>query len=141
MSIADLEHEIADYFTYWEKVSSTSRADRLEAKSGNRLDDWMSAAIHFRDGPADEEVWAVVLALVDAAPDDAALGHVAAGPLEDLAWYHAEQFGDRLVEKTRADPKFRTAMAGILGWDRVAEPFRSRLLAIVGASSGDIAAR
>jgi hypothetical protein len=136
MSVPDLDDAIANSFGYWEKVSSTSRADRLEAQNGNRLDDWLSEAMHSRDGPADEGVWAVVLALVEAAPDGRALGYVAAGPLEDLAWYHGEQFGERLVERTRADPKFRTAMAGILGWDRVVEPYRSRLLAILQASTG-----
>src|SRR6266487_3438063 len=138
MSVPDLDDAIANYFGYWEKLSSASRADRLDAQNGDRLDDWLSEAMHSSDGPADEAVWAVVLALVEAAPDDRALGHVAAGPLEDLAWYHGEQFGERLVERTRADPKFRTAMAGILGWDRVMEPYRSRLLAILQASTGDI---
>jgi hypothetical protein len=89
-----------------------------------------------RDGPADEAVWQVVVALIDAAPDDAALGSVAAGPLEDLARYHAIQFGDRLVEMTRTDPKFRAAMSGILGWDKVPEPYRGRLLALLDASEG-----
>jgi len=136
MSVPDLDNAIANYFDYWEKLSSASRSDRLEAQHGDRLDDWLSEAIHSRDGRADEAVWAVVLALVEAVPDDKALGYVAAGPLEDLAWYHGEQFGERLVERTRADPKFRTAMSGILGWDRVVEPYRSRLLAIIPAATG-----
>ena len=136
MSIADLDGAIADYFRYWKNVSSTSRADRIQAENGDRLDDWISTMIHGRDGPADEAVWPIVLALVDAAPDDGALGSLAAGPLEDLAWYHGAQFGDRLVERTRADPKFRAAMAGILGWDHVVEPYRSRLLAILQSSPG-----
>lgn len=133
--LGDLDEAIADYFSYWKKVSSTSRTDRLAAGSGDRLDDWITEAVHPHDGPADEAVWAVVVALVDSAPDGLALACVAAGPLEDLAWYHGEQFGDRLVERTRADPRFRTAMAGILGWDRVVEPHRSRLLTILHASA------
>ena len=76
--------------------------------------------------------------LIEAAPDDTTLSYIAAGPLEHLAWYHGEQFGERLVERTRADPKFRRAMAGILGWDNVVEPYRSRLLSILETSSGDI---
>jgi hypothetical protein len=96
------------------------------------LDGWFFERLVVRhDRPADDAVWPVVVALVQMAPDDAAIGAIAAGPLEDLATFHGAQFGDRLVGQTRIDPKFRTAMRGILGWERVPEPHRSRLLALL----------
>jgi hypothetical protein len=85
--------------------------------------------------PADA-IWQVVLALIARAPDDDAVGAVAAGPLEDIAIHHGAQFGDRLVEETRSDPRFRTAIRGILGWDRVPEPYRSRLIALLQTPEG-----
>jgi hypothetical protein len=96
------------------------------------LDDWLFERLFLRDGrPADEAVWPIVVALVEMAPDDAAVGAIAAGPLEDLATNHGAQFGDRLVGQTRTDPRFRKAMRGILGWEKVPEPHRSRLLALL----------
>jgi hypothetical protein len=132
----DLDHlqeAILGYFEYFRRLSSTAREERLEAQLGNPLDDWLFGVIHMQEGRADEAVWPVVLAMVEAAPDEAALAIVGAGPLEDLAWYHGSQFGDRLVDMARSDPRFRMAISGFLGWDRIPEPHRSQLLGILGA--------
>jgi hypothetical protein len=127
---------IQEYFNHFRRLRSPVRADRLEAPSSNALDDWLFGAMHNRNGPADEALWPIVVAMVEDAPDEAALATVAAGPLEDLASFHGAQFGDRLVDKTRTDPRFRIAMDGILAWDRVPEPYRGRLLALIDATDG-----
>jgi hypothetical protein len=116
IDLRNLDSLIKDWFAYWKKVGSASRADRLATASGDPLDGWFFERLVLRhDRPADDAVWPVVVALVQMAPDDAAIGAIAAGPLEDLATFHGAQFGDRLVGQTRIDPKFRTAMRGILG--------------------------
>jgi hypothetical protein len=62
----DLDALIKDWFSYWRKVGSASRADRLAANSRDRLDDWFFESLFLRDGrPADEAVWPVVVALVE----------------------------------------------------------------------------
>jgi hypothetical protein len=129
----DLEIAIRDYFDWKRKLTSKSRVDRLEAEQGNELDDWLDRVVQHRDAPADEDAWPVVLALIERAPDNASIGAVAAGPLEDLVVYHGAQFGARVVEETRRNPLFRKAMAGVWGLERMPEPYRGQLLTLLDA--------
>lgn len=132
IDLRNLDSLIKDWFAYSKKVGSASRADRLAAAVGDPLDDWFFERLFGGDDlQADDAVWPVVVALVEMAPDDAAIGAVAAGPLQDLATHHGAQFGDRLVAKTGTDPKFRKAMRGLISLDGVPEPERSRLLAML----------
>jgi hypothetical protein len=75
------------------------------------------------------------LALVELAPDDAALAYVAAGPLEDLVREHLERFADRLVEQARRDPRFRDALKGVWGWENVDPGIRRRLFDAMGVNA------
>jgi len=54
--------------------------------------------------------WSLTLQLIAAAPTDAALVYVAAGPLEDLLYARAELFIDDVECRARDDPKFRRAL-------------------------------
>ena len=121
----ELDDLITGYFRDWERMLSPSRAERM-AEPDDRLSDWLIAAL-FRDGDAPEEVWPIIVALVDRAPNDEALGFVAAGPLEDLIRRHGQQFEDRLVERARRDRRFRQALRGVWGWEKVPERLRRRI--------------
>ncbi|HLK90976.1 MAG TPA: hypothetical protein VKZ18_13845 [Polyangia bacterium] len=71
-----------------------------------------------------EEGWTVVLALVDASPDDWVLCNVAAGPLEDLLRKFSDVLVDRAEVQARRDPKFRRCLTGVWG---LPPPVQARL--------------
>ena len=62
-----------------------------------------------------DEGWSLVLALVEAAPDDWVLCNVAAGPLEDLLKKFSAVLIDRVEIEARRDPKFRRSLTGVWG--------------------------
>lgn len=132
----ELDDFVLRYFHDWRVLESGTRAERVAAARSDesRPADWLSAALHMRsDGP--EEAWPVILALVERAPNHAALGFVAAGELEDLVRLHGERFGERLVERARSDNRFREALRGVWGWDDVSEPLRRRLFELIGPTA------
>ncbi len=122
----DLGGFVAQYFADL-TAAAGSRTQRLELESrvGDRPSDWLSEVP--RDAGRAEEAWPVTLALVEAATDDQALFHVAAGPIEDLLHYHAERFGSRFVEEARRNSRFKRALEGVWGWERVPKPLRGQL--------------
>jgi hypothetical protein len=90
---------IATYFEEW--------ADR------RRQDQPANRAVHdlVRDEP--EEAWKVLLALIEHAPDDAALAYVAAGPLEELLVAYGTRVIERVETMARRDRRFRDALEGV----------------------------
>ena len=66
------------------------------------------------------------------APNDDALGIVAAGPLADMLSRHADEFGERLVEQMRRDKRFRETVGLIHHWEGVPNLLRERLEALTG---------
>jgi hypothetical protein len=72
-----------------------------------------------------EDGWALILELIEAAPDDRVLASVAAGPLEDLLKNQPDQFIDRVEIQARRDPKFRRCLTGVWG---LSEKARDRLM-------------
>jgi uncharacterized protein DUF6869 len=58
-----------------------------------------------------ERLWTITKALVTAAPDEATLGYIGAGPLEDLLSGYGEQFIERIEQQAAADAKFRLSLA------------------------------
>jgi hypothetical protein len=65
------------------------------------------------------EGWALTYELLRAAPDDAALMYVAAGPLEDLLKEHGEHVIDDVITAARRDAKVRRALGGVWGRSRM----------------------
>ena len=53
--------------------------------------------------------WHLVLALIDAAPDDL-LGKVGVGPLEDLIGHHPTEVIDKVAKQATNDPRFLKAL-------------------------------
>ena len=129
MDLENLDHLVSNCFRYWTLLGSPVRADRLEAEAGDPLNDWLRDVLVTQSGPAPDTCWPVVVALIDRAPDDR-FGAVVAGPLADLLAHHGQQFGDRLVEQTRRDSRFREAMRSIHHWEGVPVSLRERLEAL-----------
>ena len=72
---------------------------------------WESVDDAVHDSP--EEAWALILALIEEAPNNAILADVAAGPLENLVVYHSAKFIERIDEMARKSPKFRLCLTGV----------------------------
>jgi Family of unknown function (DUF6869) len=58
-----------------------------------------------------ERLWTITKALVTAAPDEATLEYIGAGPLEDLLSGYGEQFIERIEQQAAADTKFKLSLA------------------------------
>jgi hypothetical protein len=127
MTPAELEALVEGYFRDWTVLRSGSRAERLALeRDANRPWDTLAQLL---TGPSEvDQAWPLILALIEQAPSDEALAYVAAGPLEDLIHAHGAEFGDRIVDQARRDPRLRQALGGVWGWERVPEPLRGRLL-------------
>jgi hypothetical protein len=124
----DLDAFATQYFADLASARGT-RAERLdlEGRGAERPADWLTRVIHLEPTRV-EEAWPVMVHLIEVASDDQGLMDVAAGPLEDMLHYHPERFGDRILMRARVDRKFREALYGVWGWERVPEPLRGELL-------------
>ena len=56
------------------------------------------------------EAWPLIIELIRAAPSDAALYYVAAGPLEDFLRKHGESYIDRVATAVEQEPRFKQAL-------------------------------
>jgi len=105
------------------------RAERLSVLGRARVQDWLTELL---DAPErDEEAWSAIVRLIEVAPNQQGLFDVAAGPLEDALQFHTDRFGERILGKAIADPRFRLALNGVWGWERVAEPLRTKLTTLL----------
>lgn len=89
----------------------------LNSKSEGKASDEIFAAWEAVNDAVIEDPdsgWELVLQLVEAAPDNAILANVAAGPLEDLIRLWSSRLIDRLEVQARRDPKFRRCLTGVL---------------------------
>jgi hypothetical protein len=88
---------------------------------------WAWDEVHVIARPDAEKSWPLVLALINAAPDDVSLAYVGSGPLEDLLADHGEIAIDRVMDAAAHQPRFRQALAGVYRvrlsdavWERIA---------------------
>jgi len=125
----NLDEAMDDYFSYFRMLASSSRAERIAAHS--ELNDWLQECLlspPWKVRPDADAIWRVVVALVArAAENPEELAIVIAGPLEDLVYQHGVVFGERIVEQTRTDRRFRMAMSGMVSLDTVPDVYRSQL--------------
>jgi hypothetical protein len=63
--------------------------------------------------------------------DDATLAYIAAGPLEDLIVDHGERFIDRIEMEAAREPRFRRALRGVWGRDRMLPNVAERLERVI----------
>lgn len=95
---------------FWESYrlsSSAISADRLSAREFA----WAAAEVDDRVQDDPSEVFDLLIALADAAPDDAALAYLGAGPIEDLLVHHgSDVVFDRVEGWARCNEHFRKAL-------------------------------
>ena len=96
-------------------------------------DFWAWERVHdIVNGPDPERAYALVLALIAAAPDHR-LEHVGAGAVEDMVENHATVLIDRIEAEAKRDPRFREALGSI--W-LVADEIDPLLLARLQTATG-----
>lgn len=97
------------YWKEYELRRSANRPDRL------RADDffWAWEAVYEagRDNPG--KSLPLLVALADAAPDDAALAYLGAGPVEDLVNDHGERLIDAIESAAHEHLAFARTLSGI----------------------------
>jgi hypothetical protein len=114
MEPEDLDCFVTDYFDDFDRLVRGTRGDRAGRPAAQVKDaarEGPDAIDRFeRMGP--EVAWHAVVALVERAPSEEALFFVAAGPLEDLIRSRAAWVGPRVLDRARADTRFRRALGG-----------------------------
>jgi|ERR1700682_643434 len=99
--------------------------------SRDPFDFWAWMLVHELLEPDPEAAWAMILELIDRAPDDEALLYVAAGPLEDFIMFHAAVYIERIEGLARTNPRLKRALSGV--W---LEPLRPDLFDRIEAAAG-----
>ena len=74
----------------------------------------------------------VIAGAVSAAPGDRDLALIAAGPLEDLLCLHGDQIIDEVERLAANDDRFRRALSGVWGENRMAPTTRVRVDTALG---------
>lgn len=124
----DAESFAADYFRVWRALRDDAPREERLWLAGTRTDASIELDGLLSEDP--EEAWRLILALVERAPD-AALGFVAAGPIEDLIFGRGAEFADRIEAEARQNPRFRVALDMTWGWDQLSDAVRDRLLPLL----------
>lgn len=103
----DVDELVSAYWQQYQLSTSDSREDRL--RSDQYFWAWQEVDARMDDlAPADAV--ALLVTLADAAPSDAALGYLGAGPVEDLFAYRAAEVVDEVDEAARTHARFRVAL-------------------------------
>jgi hypothetical protein len=87
----------------------------LRQHATNRAEDfWAWERVHeIVQGGDLDSAWEITLLLLQKAQTDDALGHVAAGPLEDIVDGYGDQALDRVEEACDKDSRLQFALSGI----------------------------
>ena len=106
----------------------------IEQQSHDDGEDWAIRRVTQLCEPVSdpEEVWPIILRLVELSINDQRLSDVAAGPLEDLICNHGGQIISRVEIQAKMNPKFRRCLSGIWGWSSMPEAMQARIKKVVG---------
>lgn len=77
-----------------------------------------------------EGAWSILLALIRRADGDRALSYIAAGPLENFLVAHGEAFLPRVEAEAGRNARFRRALVGVWGENRMSGDLVRRLHAL-----------
>jgi hypothetical protein len=118
---------VDDYLAFCEVITRFG-VDSRQAEVWRWADEELSRLVRTEPDTALE----IIRAVISEAPNNAVLAAVAAGPLEDLLFYHGEVVIE-LVERFAAhDERFRKALSGVWGENRMSPGIQARVAAAVG---------
>jgi hypothetical protein len=78
-----------------------------------------------------QQAWALILALLEHAPDEKALVAVGVGPLEDFIHDQGEQYGAWIVAEAEGNQRLRQALDVTWVWASVPDSVREELLQLL----------
>jgi hypothetical protein len=115
-----LDKIVNAYWTYYGRVYATLDEASALAPSAGDPDprdaseyEWAVWEVIRMATAGSADALTVVAALAAAAPSDAALVYLGAGPLEDLVGMHGAAFIDELVIATKLNPRLEVAIATV----------------------------
>ena len=103
-------------FRWWDyrRLSYGNRSERKALELGEPAEVCAAADIVMeRIDSGGMEAIRLIVALIESAPDDAGIGYVVAGPLEDLVHEHGNSLIDDLDQLARQNPLVSQAMASV----------------------------
>ncbi len=100
---------VPTYWRHYELSNSDDRADRLAADG--LFWAWEKVDQAAKDGGP--EIVSLLVALADAAPDDAARAYLGAGPVEDLVRLHRATLGTEIEVASRQSQSFATTLRSV----------------------------
>jgi len=98
-----------------------------------RATEWLMNLVEYKP----ERAWDFILTLVDNAPNEDALGWVAAGPLEDLLCEHGPTFIDRVEAIATNNARFKACLPKVWGENRMDPSTYGRLRRVAGVHDSD----
>ncbi len=78
-----------------------------------------------------EGTWTLILDMLQRVDGNYAIASIAAGPLENFIVAHGGRFLDRIEAEAGRNPKFRRALVGVWGENRMPEELVQRLRELV----------
>lgn len=97
---------VATYWRHYRLSISGGRGDRLNAGD----DFWAWEQVEQAAKVGGSEAIALLSKLADAAPDEAGLAYLGAGPIEELVQLHGVPLKDQIEEASRQNPSFANAL-------------------------------
>ena len=94
--------------------------------SRDSKDEWAAELIRATIEAEPDHAWKMILKLIEAADDDAALAYVAAGPLEDLLMLHGADFVRVAEQEAKRSPRVMKALSYV--WLTPPDKVNQRLL-------------
>jgi hypothetical protein len=95
----------------WDQFAKAWIADLQNGPDSSESDVGQSVVMMNFTASSDHQ-WRFILAAVTHASDED-LGHIAAGPLEQLLGHNGAGYIDRVEQRAKADPKFARMLTGV----------------------------
>jgi hypothetical protein len=126
----DLDAFVAEYFRIERALRDDApRSERLWNEETVDTNAWGQVQDLLRTAPG--EAWRRILVLIDQAPDDDALGFVAADALEDFVDEHGTSFHAEIALEARTNAKLRKALNGVWRWHTFPVDVRAALMPVL----------
>lgn len=100
-------HHLAEQYLLEINVNSGKEYDEEDSK-------WGLVVTEFRFSSSPELQWKFILLALSLAENDEQIGDIAAGQIEHLLGWHGEKYIDLVEQEAKDNPKFATAVTGVL---------------------------
>jgi hypothetical protein len=116
--MAERQDLVSAYFDYW--------------RTENDKFFWAWNRVEETIRQAPELGWSVLMQLIHGAPGEDALLYIGAGPLEEFMCRYGESQIERILVTAQANQRFRKALSGVWGRNRIPEHIQRRIASVLG---------